>query len=126
MLLIKQKTDRIELQKKQKILFELYARVRIYLQDNPIFLLLLKAIGKQGGKRRIKSTGLLRTPFYTSTAANTLFHIGTTFIALRDSACRTMLHTVSAMVAKFCVDIGTPLLRSFTTFRKKRNNGKNA
>ena len=59
---------------------------------------------EQGGKRRIKSTGLLRTPFYTSTAANTLFHIGTTFIALRDSACRTMLHAVSAMVAKFCVD----------------------
>ena len=104
---------------------------RIYLQDNPIFLLLLKAIGKQGGKRRIKSTGLLRTPFYTSTAANTLFHIGSTLIAFRDGACRTMLHAVSAMVAKFCVKGCPQKARTFDTpfaalladcFKKQKEN----
>ena len=104
---------------------------RIYLQDNPIFLLLLKAIGKQGGKRCIKSTGLLRTPFYTSTAANTLFHIGTTFIALRMAPagqCFTQYPQwlQSSVSTAGMRGIGTPLLRSFTTFRKKRNNGKNA
>lgn len=132
MLLIK--TNRIEFQKKLKILFELNLCPKADMSESTYKIILFSfCFLKQSASKAANGVSKVRAfcghPF---TQAQQRIHFSTSvlhsspFAMAPAGQCFTQYPQwlQSSVSTAGMRGIGTPLLRSFTTFRKKRNNGK--